>query len=301
MTPKMTATNRPARLLAALALFAGITLPVSRAEASAPASAVLSWQGDKAKAKDASSDKKTPPKDDPKIAEMIKAFKKVVRGKSDKDSEGARILDEFADRFKVLNKKQQKAVAKSSGGAFRARRKPDEVVLYLSAGEALARFGEHGASELAKVVKIRRFRKKEWSTMRSQMIRLLGRPADKRFIELLLDIALKDNDEQARGKAGEALGHYSGYSQGTRKKIVEKLVKTLEEVYSSSKSNLDPNDLDRATWVQRYAAIQDPWMKTLSRMTGQSIKDVQAWTKWWNKNKRSNWDKKGFRTASPKG
>lgn len=296
---KIKMTN-PSTLFAAALVFAALPLSSTKATAAPAAPLMLSWQGDKGKAADAS-DKKAPPKDDPKIAEMIKAFKKVVRGKSTKDTEGARILDDYTDRYSKLNKKQQKAVAKSAGSAFRARRKPDEVVLYLSAGEALSRFKENGAAELAKVAKDRRFRKKEWSTMRSQMIRLLGRPADKRYIGLLLDIALKDNDPEARGKAGEALGYYSGYPQATRKNVVKELVKTLEEVYAQSRANIDPNDVTRATWVERYAAIQDPWMKTLGRMTGQSIKDVQGWTKWWNKNKRSNWDKKGFKGAAPKG
>jgi hypothetical protein len=35
-------------------------------------------------------------------------------------------------------------------------------------------------------------------------------------------------------------------------------------------------------------------------MTGQEIKEVQAWNKWWNDNKAENWDKKGYGgTAGP--
>lgn len=289
----MKSSTSSAAIVAILATLAYAPAPVL---ASAPAGAMLSFQGDKKGA-----DKKTPPKDDPKVVDLLKQLKKVWRGRADSDSEGARLLDELARLFEGLNTKQQKAVAKGAGDSFKARRKPDEVVLYLSAGEALSGFGDLGASELAKVVQDRRFKKKDWSVMRSQMVRLLGRPADTRYVNLLLDIALKDNDDQARGKAGEALGYYAKYDQKIRKKIFEKLVKGLEEVYAQSKANIDPNDLGRETWVQRYAAIQDPWMKTLTRLSGQSIKDVQAWTHWWNKNKRDNWDKKGFKGAIPKG
>ena len=284
--------------LAGIALL-GFALPrAAFPTVSAAAFPVLSPQGDKKEA-DASA-KKTPPADDPKVAELLKALKKVVKGKATEDSEGARVLDELASKFDALNTKQQKAVADGVGDAFGARRKSDEVVLYLSAGEALSRFGGLGASELAKVVDDRRFKKQDWSTMRAQLVRLLGRPADKRYVDLLLDIALKDNDDQARAKAGEALGNYARFDQGLRKDIFEKLVKSLEESYAKSKENLDPNNLEREMWVQRYAAIQDPWMKTLGRLTGQSIKDVQEWTKWWNENKSSNWDKEGFRTEAPK-
>ncbi|MCA8972305.1 MAG: hypothetical protein KDC95_21135 [Planctomycetes bacterium] len=262
--------------------------------------AVVSPQGDKKEA-DASA-KKTPPKDDPKITELLKDLKKIARGKADGDSEGARLLDELASKYDGLNNKQQRAVAKGAGDVFdTARRKTDEVVLYLSAGEALSRFGEYGASELAKAIGKNKFGKKDWSTMRSQLVRMLGRPAVKKYIDTLLDIALKDNDDQARAKAGEALGYYAHYDQNVRKNIFEKLVKSLEESYAMSKSNTDPNDLQREVWVQRYAAIQDPWMKTMGKLTGQSIKDVQEWTKWWNEHKRSNWDKEGFRGATPKG
>ncbi|MCB9881648.1 MAG: hypothetical protein H6832_10630 [Planctomycetes bacterium] len=268
--------------------------------------AILSPQGDKKdddkKEADASA-KKTPPKDDPKVTELLKDLKKIARGKADGDSEGARLLDELANKYEGLNSKQQKAVAKGAGDVFdTAKRKTDEVVLYLSAGEALSRFGENGASELAKAIGKNKFGKKDWSTMRSQLVRMLGRPAVKKYIDTLLDLALKDNDDQARAKAGEALGYYAHYDQNVRKNIFEKLVKSLEESYAMSKSNTDPNDLQREVWVQRYAAIQDPWMKTMGRLTGQSIKDVQEWTKWWNEHKRSNWDKEGFRSSeAPKG
>ena len=271
-----------------------------------PVPALLTPQGGKpASGKEAGKKKddakKAPAKDDPEVLRLLKELKKVIKGRADGDSEGARILDALADKYEALNAKQKKLVAKGVGACFKARRKPDQVVLLLSAGEVLSRFGENGAAILAKAAEDRRFKKKPWSTFRSQIVRNLGRPADKRYIRLLLDLALKDNDDQVRAKAGEALGYYAKFDQKQRKNIVGKLVKSLEEVYGQSKSNIDPNDLNREVWAQRYAAIQDPWMRTLKRMTGQSIKDVQAWTKWWNEHKRENWDKHGYRGASPRG
>lgn len=236
--------------------------------------------------------KKAPAKDHPEVAGLIKSLATVVRAKAARDGEGEQILDKLSSLYSSLNGKQQKLVVKAVNGVFKAKRKPNEVTMLLSAGEALSRFGKPGAEGLAKAIKNRRWKnKKEWSAFRSQLVRLLGRPAEKKFSETLLDIALKDNDDQARAKAGEALGDYAKFSQKLRKRVVERLVNHLEQVYSNAESTLDPNDLNAKVWKDRYAAIQDPWMRTLKKHTGQNFKNVQGWRTWLNKNKKKNWDK----------
>lgn len=270
MEPK---TKRSGLLLAALLL--------------TPALAVASLQGDK----------KVPPKDDPEVPGLIKSLTPIIRDrKATRDAEGVQILDKLSGLYPKLNDKQQKAVAKAVTSVFKARREPDQVTLLLAAGESLSRFGADGADALVTVVDYRRWKnKREWQTFRAQIVRLIGRPAEKKYAKKLLDIALKDNSDQARAKAGEALGDYAKYDQKTRKPIVEKLVKHLEQVWGLSRANLDPNDPNRKRWGDLYGVIQDPWMRTLKKHTGQSLKEVLDWTKWWNKNKRKNWDKLGFR------
>ncbi|MAE76144.1 MAG: hypothetical protein CMJ85_04665 [Planctomycetes bacterium] len=236
-----------------------------------------------------------PPKDDAEVPELIKTLKKVVKTKKGvRDGEGQQILDKLSSRWKKLNAKQQKAVTKAIAGCFKAKRKPDQVLLYRAAGEALSHFGRGGAKALAMVVEDRRFRnQKEWVVFRALMIRFLGRPAvtTDRIPKLLMGLCVKDNDDQARAKAGEALGDYHKSKQEVRKGIVKALVKGLEECWAESKANLDTGDLNRAVWAKRWAVIQDPWMKSLKRLTGQSFKEVRPWVKWWNKNKNRNWDK----------
>ena len=246
-------------------------------------------------AQDKPAEKPAPKKDNPEVPALLKSLDEITKGKAEKDSEGKPILDKLGGLYESLPPAQQKLVLKGIEGCFRAKRQPEEVELYMATGEALSRLAKPGGEALSRVIDDKRFKnKKEWSAFRSQMVRLLGRPADKAFLETLLDIATKDNDNQARAMAGEALGEYAKFEQATRKEITEKLVKGLEEVHAKANANLDPNDLQRKEFVDREAIIQDAWTKTLARMTGQEIKEVQAWTKWWNDNKGENWDKKGF-------
>ena len=227
---------------------------------------------------------------------LVKQLATATKGKADKDMLGVAAIEKLGALYEKVPPKQQKAIVKSISSCFRARRKPDQVTMWLSAAQALSGFGDAGADALGKVAADRRFRnKKDWKTFRAQVIALYGKPAAKKHQKSLIDIALKDNDDRARAKAGEALGHYAIHDQKARKEIVKRLVKSLEEVYAKSKANIDANDLERRVWEERYAAISDPWMKTLTKHTGQPFRQVQDWTQWYNKNKRKNWDKSGFR------
>ncbi len=271
-----------------------VALPGAATAAVSPGASAALWQGGKATPAGDAKEKAI------EVAKLSKDLAAAVRAKASRDGAGVAVLDKLSAMYPKLDDKLKKAVAKAVSRVFRARRKPDEVVLLLAAGEALSRYGKPGANALAKVVENKKFRKRDWSAFRSQMVRLLGRPAEPKHIKLLIDIALKDNDDQARAKAGEALGDYAVFDQKVRKPIVDKLVKGLNEAYSQAKANIDANDLGRKVWEDRFAAIQDPWIKSLTKHTGQSLKEVLDWVKWYQKNKRKNWDKLGFRGVAAK-
>ncbi|GEM_PF-1429204 len=243
---------------------------------------------------------KAPVKDDPKIPALLKDLAGVVKErKGERDEEGIRLLDDLADRFPKLNPKQRKLVLKGVAKVLSARRKPTKVGLLLAASEALSGFGEDGAKALAKVVKDRRFRDKEWMLFRAQVVRHLGKPASDAQVKLLLELALRDRFDQVRVAAGEALGHYAKKKEKLRKEIAGKLIKEMSAIYNQSRANLDPVDQTRKIYEDRYAAIQDSWMRTLAKLTGQSFREPLLWERWFNNNKKKRWDKHGWGGPGP--
>lgn len=232
------------------------------------------------------------------VPEQLKALKDVARDrKGEKDAEGVDLINKLAAEYPKLDKKEQRDVAKGISDCFKATREPTQVRLLLAAGEALSTMGEDGAKVLGKVCDDKRYGKKEWLEFRGQLVTFLGRPAEDKFSKQLVDYAVRDKDDLIRAMAGGTLKHYAGKDAKVRKEIAEKLIKELSGIYGASKANADPKDYGRKAMEDRFAAIQDPWMKTLTALTGQEIKDPPSWNEWWNKNKNKDWDKEGFRTV----
>ncbi|HHI79016.1 MAG TPA: HEAT repeat domain-containing protein [Planctomycetes bacterium] len=246
--------------------------------------------------------KTPPPKDNPQVAVLEKSLKEIVADKKGrKDDEGVKILDNFTKLFPKLNKKQQGSLLKATAHVFRARRTPQNALLFFAGSETLGHFGKEGAKELAKLVQNKTFRNRDWTPLRVHLIKQLGKAAETSYVKLLLDLALRDKEDQVRGAAGEALGNYSRKDQKLRKLIVGKLIKEMNAIYNVSRANLDPTDLLRKVYVDRFKAIQDPWMKTLTKLTTQNFRTPLEWEQWFNKYKRKNWDRLGFGPKVGKG
>jgi hypothetical protein len=244
--------------------------------------------------------KKAPPKDDPAIPKSLKELEVIRKDKKGaQDAEGIGLINQMATRYPDLNKKQKKAVVKGLSQVFKAKRTPAETRLLLAAGESLSKFGSEGAKELSKVCDDKRFGKKPWLQFRGRLVDFLGRPAEVGKIQKqLLDYTTRAPDDIIRANAGGTLRHYSKHGQKVRKEIASRLIKELAGIYSLSKANVDPRDTGRKTYEDTYATVSTPWMKTLTALTGQKIKDPNDWQRWFNKNKRKNWEKEGFSTRA---
>ncbi|PIE23727.1 MAG: hypothetical protein CSA62_06365 [Planctomycetota bacterium] len=233
-------------------------------------------------------------KDDPEVDKLLKQLKGAMRDRRGTlDAQGSSALTALIGKFDKLNQKQQRKIVKDTSLVFRATRKPAQAMLFLAAAEALSRFGDKGAEALMKQADNGKFKGKEWRQLRKALILLLGRPALPKHAKFLIDIAVQDPDELARAAAGEALGSYAKYDQKLRKEIVKKLAIELNAIFNMKNSG-QLGDRAPQEAAQTFTAIQGPWMNTLSKLTGQRQKDPMLWLRWWNNNKRKNWDKLGY-------
>lgn len=237
-----------------------------------------------------------PAKPDPAVKESLKKYRSLITDrKGAKDPAAIEIIDELLKKYEAMHPKDQEAMAKGIAESLlstRVKREPTEDSLYRATIKALSLTGKNGSKYLAQAYdKKAKYKDKEWYSLRGDMLEHLGRCKDPKYIDFLLDEALKSPRDPLMAKAGGALRHYAEEKLTVRKMIAEKLIKKFATIYTSANQNLDPGDLTRKTWEDRLAAVSDPWNTTLQALTKQHFRSSNDWTRFWNKEKGSDWDK----------
>lgn len=229
---------------------------------------------------------------DPQIAKEIDDFKTAVSDKKmAKDLEARAFLGRWVSAFETMHQKDKSAVVKVLDDVFsRAKPRPPETQeLYEASAVALSRMEKPGAEVLKKAFNNARFRKTEWVSLRARLIGSLGAAKDPAHLSFILDIALRDPEDQIIAAAGQALGNYEKAELNVRRDVVKKLVKRFNEIHDASRSD-SLDDPVAQTKQRTYAAISDPWNTSLGKLTGQAFRTPQDWQRWWNKSKDENWD-----------
>ena len=112
----------------------------------------------------------------------------------------------------------------------------------------------------------------------------LGRTQDERAVDPLLDV-LDEFQSRLQAAAAEALGNFAGLDQKVRKRAFEELLKLL----TGTRSALD-SEPDSSTLRERWGRIAGPTQNSLRRLSGADVSGAPGWRRWWNKNKRRDWD-----------
>ena len=233
---------------------------------------------------------------DPWVKETLKEYKKLISDrKGMKDAAAIELVNNMLDKYETMHPKDQKAFAKGiaeSLNSRRCKRKPNQAGIYRTTIKALSMTGKNGGAHLKKAFENKsKFKGKEWVNLRGDMLEHIGRTKDERFIDFLLDIALKYPNDTLMAKAGGALRHYKDLKLNKRKEIAKLLIKKFAAIYNNANKNLNPGDGTVRTWQNRHAAVADPWNVSLQALTKQRYRSANDWNKFWNKHKSHNWDK----------
>ena len=122
-------------------------------------------------------------------------------------------------------------------------------------------------------------------TLQRQLILALGKTKDVKSVKTLTDL-ITDRSSTVQGAAAEALGNFVHLKSKDRKEIFEEILKTLTSVRNS----VDSDPLDTIS-RQRYDAIAAPMITTLQDLSGHDERKPSEWRRWFNKNKKKDWDK----------
>lgn len=223
---------------------------------------------------------------DKDLAALIAAMKKDVANK--KDDDAIQKMDQLLSKFPECGPKDQTSIADAIGKHFEAQRLPaegskEQPRLFQSSVVALGQLGERGSKHLQAAYEI-----KDWKrdpVFRGKILIQVGTTRDVNAIEFLVK-KLEDKEHSIVADTASALGSYSTAKEEYRKKIVERLVKTINAAQGNA---ADPTTPAGAEAKRRFETIAPSIIDSLQKLTNQSFREPREWEKWWNNNKQKPW------------
>lgn len=239
-----------------------------------------------------SAQKPTPPPVDPDLPVKLKELKSLVKDrKMTRDFQAIGLIQKLTEAPDKLNPKDRKKLCKALGSVFKTGkvRPAGKDHLYHEAGDALSKFETDGSKELLKTVENKRI--KDNIRLRAHLIEGLGRTKDLKMVDWIVDEATRSHHDEIRAAAGKALGEFTNLKTKGRRKVVKELIRSWGSLHSSATTavNLDRNapiDFGPETARRTLRVIEAKWVRTLSKLTGQSMSKFSDWQRWQNKNRQ---------------
>ena len=226
----------------------------------------------------------------PEVKEWLSQLKDHVGERGAEDREAGALIEKLTEEFQKSGEKDRAAIVKEVAKCLDARRKdlkkdvPDNA-LKLAAAKALGAMGPESVRALSGWVDHKKVR--DNIELQRRLVLSLGETKDEDATKALLDM-LDNHKPSIVGAAAEALGNFTGIEQRERKKLFEELLKAL--MSARGKVDADPADNIAREW---WNVVSAPLMTAMTALSGHDAKNAQDWQRFWNKNKRSNWDEEG--------
>lgn len=221
------------------------------------------------------------------IEERIDQFKKHIKKRGEEDREAIGLVDELLTEFPGCGPKDREDIVKDLAKGLDVKRKevdgaPDNR-LFLAIATALGEMGPESAGPLAKYIGHKRL--KNDLAVQRRLILSLGKTKVESGVKTLVGL-LNHKDATLIGASAEALANHDELELKKRKDVFEDLLKSL----MSHKAAVDA-DVNDIIAKERYDVVAAPIITTLKRLSKHDdARTPEDWQRWWNKNKRSDWD-----------
>ena len=103
-------------------------------------------------------------------------------------------------------------------------------------------------------------------------------------MKTLLDL-LDSNKDTLVGATAESLANFDGAALKVRKEIFNKLLRLMTT--TKALKDADANDIVAR---EKWDVIAAPIITTLQVLSGHDERKPEEWQRWWNKNKKKDWD-----------
>ena len=234
------------------------------------------------------SDAAAKPDKRPEVAERLAKLKTLIDDrKGEKDTDAIAVIDLLVQDFPNNGPKDRAAVTSALSKCFEERRTvkegdPPNNKLYMAAAVALSTMAPESTKELLKWIGHKDLKKDQ--ALQTRLVDSLGKTKDKEALKPLQNL-LNSKDDWMVGAAASALANYGELELAERKTVFETILKNL----TAAKSQTDGNPNDTVA-RQRYDVVAAPMITALQKLSKHDERDPVEWQRWWNKNKRENWD-----------
>jgi hypothetical protein len=201
------------------------------------------------------------------------------------DSAAIKRVDQLGKEFKLSGPRDKKAIIRGLGRVFLAKRRAEKdgsqkTALFIIAARELGGMGTDATDSLLKWIDSSRH--KNDLALQRELILSLGRTKSKKARKELQDL-LKDVRPTFKGAAATGLGMFTHEPSKVRKELFEDLLKALMQAQA--------NALGQSSTAQEiWRALNGPATSSLRKLSRGSASSPEAWQRWWNKNKRRDWD-----------
>ncbi|MFT4541651.1 MAG: hypothetical protein ACI841_003842 [Planctomycetota bacterium] len=225
----------------------------------------------------------------PEIKETLTQLKKYIgnrKGEQDHDAIG--LIDTLINgEFQQSGPRDRKDIVKQLSACLKVKRNTSKEgvrdnKLYLAAAVAMGKMGPESAKELKSWINHKTHRQD--LALQRELILSLGKVKEGKSIEFLIDLLTHQRPE-VQSAAAEALGYFDDSKNKVRKDIFEEVLKVL----GGAKTDVN-SDVNDTVARERYDVIEAAMITTLQVMSGQDLRDPEQWQRWWNKNKKDDWD-----------
>ncbi len=224
----------------------------------------------------------------PDVAELIaKLEADVAKNTPAGDSDAVGDIDKLYQEFPKSGPKDRIAIVKALSKCFEAKRKETEEgvpnnKMYIAAARAMGDMGPESTKPLVGWVGHKNFRKD--LVLQRYLLLSLGKTRDKDGLKTLI-VSLENKDAAIVSAAAEAMGEFAEAPQDVRKEVFDALLKPL----MAAKSAADVVSTDQ-TAKDRFDIIKAAIITSLGKLSKHQEQDPDEWQRWWNKNKRADWD-----------
>jgi hypothetical protein len=223
----------------------------------------------------------------PEVLELVDKLDAHASKKGSEDIDAVAVIDKLNQEFPNSGPKDRAAIVKALSKCFEQRRlgkegEPPDNRLYIAAAAALGQMGPDSTKTLAGWIGHKDHRKD--LALQRRLLLSLGHTKDKAAVKPLLE-NLENKEPQLIGAAAEALAEFADADQETRKQAFEAMLKVLMSAYA-------PTVADTTDTIarERYDIVAAPIITTLQRLSKHEERDPAEWQRWWNKNKKADWD-----------
>ena len=224
----------------------------------------------------------------PEVKALTEQLLAHTKKRGAEDAQAGRIVERLVTEFKRSGPSDKKLIVNEVTRAMRVKRPfsrdgARQRELFLVGASALGKMGPESVSSLIRLVTDKNH--KEDYEVRGAIIAGLGETRDEKGVKTLTK-ELDEFNAQVQAAAAEALGQFTNLDHKKRKAIFEDLLKLLMSAQAEHQS--DPTGM---TSADRWRRVQGPCQRSMGKLSGANAGSPNNWQRWWNKNKKRNWDK----------